>query len=112
MRKTLTIVTCLPLTVFYAQSASNTQQLHLDTGKQIYQAACVACHGSDGRGTPTTVAGFDKPRTFPDFTQCSGTTPEMNTDWKAVIRDGGPFRGFSQIMPSFRTRSRRNKWTR
>jgi hypothetical protein len=26
----------------------------------------------------------------------------MNSDWKAVILNGGRFRGFSQIMPSFR----------
>ena len=39
---------------------------------------------------------------MPDFTNCDQTTPEYNRDYKAVIRDGGPERGFSQIMPSFR----------
>lgn len=99
--KALSLAALLLLLTVSAQSASDTH-LQLNTGKQIYQAACVACHGPDGKGTPTTVAGFDKPRTFPDFTECSQTTPEMDSDWKAIIRDGGPFRGFSQIMPSFR----------
>lgn len=39
---------------------------------------------------------------MPDFTKCEQTTPEYNRDYKAVIRDGGPARSFSQIMPSFR----------
>lgn len=75
--------------------------LKLNTGKQIYETACVACHGPNGKGMPDSTVGFQKPDTFPDFTRCDQTTPEMNTDWKAVIVHGGQFRGFSQIMPSF-----------
>jgi mono/diheme cytochrome c family protein len=78
-----------------------TVKLKLDTGKEIYQAGCAGCHGPDGRGQPQTTLGFEKPDTFPDFTECDQTTPEDNRAWKSVIRDGGPSRGFSQIMPSF-----------
>src|ERR1700736_2115258 len=73
----------------------------LHTGREIYDAACVACHGADGAGAPQSMTGFQKPATFPDFTQCDQTAPEYWRDWKAVIRDGGPARGFSQIMPAF-----------
>ena len=45
---------------------------------------------------------FKRPSTFPDFTRCDQTTAETNTAYKAVIEYGGPNRGFSQIMPSFR----------
>src|ERR1044072_7768513 len=72
-------------------------RLSLDTGKKIYEAACVACHGPDGKGMPDTTVGFDKPSTFPDFSQCNQTTPELNVDWRAIIRDGGHGRGFSPI---------------
>jgi hypothetical protein len=61
----------------------------------------VACHGADGQGTPKSIAGFEQPRTFPDFTRCDQTTPEEDVAWKAVITHGGQNRGFSQIMPSF-----------
>ena len=73
----------------------------LQSGEQIYRSACVACHGSDGKGTPQSISGFEPPRTFPDFTRCDQTTPEPNSAWKAIITHGGPTRGFSQIMPSF-----------
>ena len=76
--------------------------LKLGTGKEIYETACAACHGADGKGTPKTIAAFEPPRTFPDFTRCDQTTPELDNDWRATIANGGPFRGFSQIMPSFR----------
>ena len=74
---------------------------HLKTGKQIYQAACISCHGQDGAGAPQQKRGFQAPETFPDFTRCKQTSPEPNTSWEAVITYGGPYRGFSQIMPSF-----------
>ncbi len=44
---------------------------------------------------------FDRPSTFPDFSDCAGTTPELDVDWKATITDGGHGRGFSPIMPAF-----------
>jgi hypothetical protein len=34
-------------------------------------------------------------------TMCDQTTPELNKDWKATIRDGGVGRGLSRIMRSF-----------
>lgn len=71
------------------------------TGREIYNAACVACHGPDGKGMPDTTVAFEKPSTFPDFTRCDQTTPELNKDWKATITYGGAGRGFSRIMPSF-----------
>jgi len=82
----------------YAQSSGAAK---LTSGKDIYQAGCAGCHGKDGKGAPQSTIGFEKPDTFPDFTRCDQTTPEDNWTWKSIIRDGGPSRGFSQIMPSF-----------
>jgi mono/diheme cytochrome c family protein len=83
-------------------SAQNSGAIALNTGKEIYDAACLACHGPEGKGQPDYVVGFEKPDTFPDFTRCDQTTPEDNYAWKQTIRDGGRGRGLSQIMPSFR----------
>ncbi len=88
----------IPLGAGRAQS-TGAAQLH--TGKEIFQAGCAGCHGDDGKGAPDSTVGFKKPDSFPDFTRCDQTTPEDNWAWKSVIRDGGPSRGFSQIMPSF-----------
>jgi mono/diheme cytochrome c family protein len=73
----------------------------IKNGERIFRSACVACHGADGRGTPKTQAGFEPPRTFPDFTRCDQTTPEADIAWKDIIEHGGSARGFSQIMPAF-----------
>lgn len=88
----------IPCSLAFAQGGNRS---NLQTGEQIFKAGCAACHGPDGRGTSKDAAGFEKPRTFPDFTVCNQTTPEPDTAWRDVILHGGHARGFSRIMPSF-----------
>src|SRR5437868_10554692 len=82
-----------------AQNA--TPELKLDTGKEIFEAACIGCHGPGGKGQPQSTLGFEPPSTFPDFTDCNGSAREKNFDWRATIHEGGRARGFVEIMPSF-----------
>ncbi len=82
-------------TLYYAKSPN------VKNGEKIYKGGCIACHGSKGKGAPEENTVFKRPDTFPDFTDCSGTTPEPDGNWKAVIVHGGPSRGLSQIMPAF-----------
>ena len=69
------------------------------TGEDIYRAACVTCHGADGRGSPKSVVGFDAP--LPDFTDCAFASGEPDPDWSAVVQEGGPVRGLDRHMPAF-----------
>ena len=69
------------------------------TGREIYEAACAACHGIDGRGG--SAAAADYPLVPPDFTDCNFATREPATDWHVVARHGGPARAFSPLMPAF-----------
>jgi hypothetical protein len=69
------------------------------TGRELYEAACAACHGIDGRGGPAAAA--DYPLVPPDFTDCNFATREPATDWHVVTRHGGPARAFSPLMPAF-----------
>jgi mono/diheme cytochrome c family protein len=82
-------------------AVAHAQELKLETGEEIFNAACIGCHGPNGKGQPQTTLGFEPPSTFPDFTDCNGSTRERIFDWRATIHQGGPGRGFSQIMPSF-----------
>jgi mono/diheme cytochrome c family protein len=83
-------------------ASSANSRLRLGTGREIYMAACVSCHGPDGRGQSQNLAGFQRPSSFPDFTDCLSSTEENDLEWRAVITNGGPARGFSQIMPAFK----------
>jgi mono/diheme cytochrome c family protein len=69
------------------------------SGEEIYRTACVTCHGSDGRGSPRTIVGFETE--LPDFTDCAFATAEADIDWQAVVHNGGPIRGLSRSMPAF-----------
>jgi mono/diheme cytochrome c family protein len=99
-------IACAGVSAVAAQTASSpqpaTSKLKLDTGKQIYEAGCVSCHGPDGKGQSQNLAGFERPDTFPDFTDCPTSTPEPDVQWRAIISNGGSARAFSQIMPSFK----------
>jgi mono/diheme cytochrome c family protein len=71
------------------------------TGEQIYRAACVSCHGPDGKGQKQALLGFEPPDSFPDFTDCAVASAEPDAIWNAVIHRGGRIRGLSRIMPAF-----------
>ncbi|HJZ72153.1 MAG TPA: cytochrome c [Vicinamibacterales bacterium] len=86
-----------------ASSAAHAQSVSraLTSGEAIFQAGCAGCHGAHGEGATDATVGFDKPATFPDFTDCPSSSPELDVDWKATITHGGHGRGFSRIMPAF-----------
>ena len=91
----------LALCLIGLASVAYAQELKLETGEEIFNAACIGCHGPNGKGQPQTTLGFEPPSTFPDFTDCNGSTRENTFDWRATIHEGGAGRGFSEIMPSF-----------
>ena len=69
------------------------------TAEELYRAACATCHGSDGKGSPRSVVGFEAP--LPDFSDCSFATGEPDPDWFAVVHEGGPVRALDRHMPAF-----------
>ncbi len=94
------VVICVVTMVLFSGVAGSSGP-QLSDGARIYTSACVACHGADGKGTSQAIAGFKQPDSFPDFTRCDQTSSEENVAYQATITYGGPYRGFSQIMPSF-----------
>lgn len=87
--------------MWLAVAAPQTRPAQGLTGAALFTAGCAGCHGPDGSGAPDSTIGFEKPSTYPDFSGCDQTSPEVEADWWAVIHDGGKARGFSRIMPAF-----------
>jgi len=71
----------------------------LDTGLSVYRYSCASCHGADGRGAPTGLTDLAVPT--PDFTDCNFANREPDSDWLGIAYEGGPSRGFSELMPAF-----------
>jgi mono/diheme cytochrome c family protein len=92
------IVVAAALIMFTAAWPSRAES-QSSAGRDRYQRACAACHGSDGRGVAAAALGFETP--VPDFTDCSFVTVEPDEDWLAVSHDGGPARAFDRRMPAF-----------
>jgi mono/diheme cytochrome c family protein len=88
---------CAALALASPQAA--TAEPGAPTGRQLYEANCAACHGSDGLGNPQPQVGFEVP--LPDLTDCDFTSREPKADWVGVASEGGPLRGFDPIMPAF-----------
>jgi mono/diheme cytochrome c family protein len=95
------VVAIVALLIVYCPVAIHAQSVDRSAlnGEQLYDAACAACHGRDGRGQPIAVRGFDVD--LPDFTDCGLTTPEADLDWLSVVHQGGPARAFDRMMPAF-----------
>jgi hypothetical protein len=66
------------------------------TGRQVYEAVCITCHGPDGRGGVN--AELEKIIKPPDFTDCAFAAREPDRGFLAVAHNGGPARGFSPLM--------------
>ena len=70
------------------------------SGEAIYANSCANCHGLDGTGVEPSLVAFEEE--IPDFTDCDFAAREPDGDWIAVAHEGGPVRGFSEMMPAFR----------
>ena len=73
-------------------------QSRFQTGEEIYRAACITCHGEDGRGGAPELLGNVEP---PDFSDCAFATGEPDADWEIVVHEGGTIRALSRHMPAF-----------
>lgn len=81
-------------------SAVNGADLADASGEAIYANSCANCHGLDGTGVEPSLLAFEEE--MPDFTDCDFAAREPDGDWIAVAHEGGPVRGFSEMMPAFR----------
>lgn len=65
--------------------------------KALYVQACAACHGADGKGSPT----YEGEVPVPDFSDCMANTAEPSELWETIVAQGGPSRGLSATMPAY-----------
>ena len=80
--------------------AANGEDLADAPGEAIYSASCANCHGLDGTGLPPSLLAVEEE--VPGFTACDFAARAPDGVWIAVAHEGGPGRGFSEMMPAFR----------
>jgi mono/diheme cytochrome c family protein len=97
-RSLIAVVVASIYSVTFAQPDGQVDESPRDAAN-LYESACAACHGSDGRGRAQSQVGFDTP--LPDFTDCDFAAREPDSDWAAIVHGGGPARGFNRLMPAF-----------
>ena len=90
---TLAFFVVLPVTLLASRQGGPPR-----TGRQIFEAACIQCHGANGTGNHKAAVGFEQP--LPDLSDCNFTR-EADADWYAIVHNGGPVRAFNRLMPSF-----------
>ena len=92
---------CIPVpAAAQLPQAVNGADLADASGEAIYANSCANCHGLDGTGLDRSLLAFEEE--IPDFTDCDFAAREPDGDWIAVAHEGGPVRGFSEMMPAFR----------
>ena len=99
MRPVLRVAVFVSVLLAGASARTGTARAQPRSGQEIFESACVACHGDDGRGQSKSQVGFDLKMLA--FSDCLFTNREPDSDWVAVIREGGPARGFDPLMPAF-----------
>ncbi len=87
-------MTVLALALLAGWSTANPAQIA--KGKEVYEMACVLCHGENGAGNPAWESEI-RPVSFEDC----GTTAEPSALWQSVVTNGGPKHGLADVMPAF-----------
>lgn len=80
-------------------TASAAKPANLAAGKATFQANCMICHGTTGRGDGLAAAGLNpKPANFTDAARMSASNEARQFK---TIRGGGASTGLSAAMPAF-----------
>ena len=88
----------LVVVLFLSTPALAQESAMPSTIPEMWTAWCARCHANDGTGKVAEPTVNIEPM---DFTDCSITSPEGDSDWEAVITHGGPVVGLSSQMPAF-----------
>ncbi|HEY8549641.1 MAG TPA: c-type cytochrome [Vicinamibacterales bacterium] len=88
---------CLVLLLFPAAPVAGQEPASPRSGREVYETACAACHGPDGRGGVN--AELEKIVELPDFSDCAFASREPDRAFLAIAHGGGTIRGFSPLMP-------------